>query len=291
MVVGAEVRRTKRRWTRVLPGVLKHAFLLGVITVTVLPFIWVVLMSLRPFRDLTRLPPTLFPRVWTLENYRALFSRDLPLFSYYLNSVTVTGATVPIAVFVACLAGYGFARLRFPGRDTIFWVLVSTIFLPLGFPRLFTIFEITWRMNLMDTHLGLILPYLSMGLVTNIFIMRGIFREIPPELEDVARIDGCSSFGVFRRIMLPLSVTGLIMVAVLTFLMIWGEFLYAATLTYGRALTLPVALVVATAETQGDTVMTTLATAYTLAMVPSVAVYLVLNRWFRAGLARGALKF
>jgi ABC-type glycerol-3-phosphate transport system permease component len=189
------------------------------------------------------------------------------------------------------MAGYGFARLRFPGRNAIFWILISTIFLPLEFPRLFTIFELTWDWRLTDTRTGLILPYLSMGLIVYIFIMRNIFLDIPMELEDAARIDGCSTFGTFFNIMLPLAAPGLVMVTVLCFLGVWGEFLLAATLTHVKALTLPVALTMAVSETQGDTVMTTLATAYVLAMIPPFVIYLTLNRWFRAGLSHGALKF
>ncbi|MCC7353960.1 MAG: carbohydrate ABC transporter permease [Anaerolineae bacterium] len=248
-------------------------------------------MSFRTYQDFSQLPPTFFPRVWTINNYLTLFSKNVPLMSFYLNSVVIAAITVPAVVLMSSLAGYGFARLRFPGRDTIFWIMISTLFLPLGLPRLFTIFELTWKMGLMDTIWALILPYLSMGLVVYIFIMRNIFLEIPQELQDAARVDGCSPLGVFRTIMLPLAAPGLVMVAVLYFLAVWGEFLLAATLTYAKGMTLPVALVVATSETQGDTVLTTLATAYILAMIPPLLIYLTLNRYFQAGLARGALKF
>ena len=283
-----------RRWGCWLPRwttVLRHLVLLTVMAIIVLPFLWVILMSFRPYRDLTLIPPTFLPRIWTLENYHALFARSQKLLFWYMNSVIVNATVVPIMVLVSCFAGYSFARIKFPGRDAIFWVMVSTIFLPLGFPRLFSIFEMTWRMGLMDNIVGLILPYLSMGLVVYIFIMRGIFLEIPQELEDAALIDGCSVLGTLRHIVIPLSAPGLVIVAVLCFLETWGEFMYAATLTFNKGMTLPVALAVAVVETQGDTVMTTLATAYVLAMIPPVIVYLMLNRSFRAGLMSGALKF
>lgn len=274
-------------WTTLL----RHCFLLIAAGTVVLPVVWVILMSFRTTFDLIRIPPTFVPRVWTLDNYRVLFIGEVGLMAFYFNSVVIAVVVVPIVVFVTCMAGYGFAKLEFPGRDGIFWALVSTIFLPLMFPRLFTIFEMTWTLGLIDTRLGLILPYLSMGIVPYTFIMRGIFMEIPNELEDAARIDGCSRFGVLVRIVLPLSASGAIMVAVLCFLGVWGEFLYAATLTYKHGTTLPVALALTTSEQYGDTVMTTLATAYVVAIIPPLAVYLGLNRWFRAGMSRGALKF
>lgn len=274
-------------WT----ALLRHCILLIAAGAVVLPVVWVILMSFRTKRDLVRIPPTFVPRVWTLDNYRTLFTGEVGLMAFYFNSVVIVAVVVPIVVSITCMAGYGFARLTFPGRDFVFWALVSTIFLPLLFPRLFTIFEMTWALDLIDTRLGLILPYLSMGIVPYTFIMRGIFMEIPKELEDAARIDGCSRFGVLVRIVLPLSASGAIMVAVLCFLGVWGEFLYAATLTYKHGTTLPVALALTTSEQYGDTVMTTLATAYVVAIIPPLAVYLGLNRWFRAGISRGALKF
>jgi ABC-type glycerol-3-phosphate transport system permease component len=277
---------------RVSAGTLaRHLFVLGVLAIVLLPFAWVVLLSFRPYADLVLLPPTFLPRVWTLGNYAALFSKNIPLTGYFVNSAIVTGVVVPIVVFVACLAGYGFARLRFPGRDAVFWVLVASIFLPVGFPRLITIYELTSDWGLIDTLPGLILPYLSLGIIVYVFIMRNIFLDIPSELEDAARIDGANSFGVFWRIMLPLAAPGAMMVAMLAFLTTWGEYLFAVTLTTSKALTLPVALTLVTSETEGDTVLTVLATAYVLAMLPPLCMYIGLNRWFRAGLAQGALKF
>jgi multiple sugar transport system permease protein len=269
----------------------RHTFIWIVIALVLLPFVWVILLSVRPYSDLVLLPPTFLPRVWTLGNYQALFNKDIALTQYFVNSAIVSAVVVPLVVFSTCLGGYAFARLRFPGRDLLFWLLVISLFLPVAFPRLITVYELVSDWGLMDTLPGLMLPYLSLGIVIYLFIMRNIFIEIPKELEDAARIDGATLFGVFRRIMLPLAAPGAMMVTMLCFLTTWGEYLFAVTLSTSNALTLPVAMTLVTSETQGDTVLTVLATAYVLAMIPPLLVYLGLNRFFRAGLAQGALKF
>jgi multiple sugar transport system permease protein len=274
-----------------ISAIAQHTFLVLVSVVVLLQFFWIVSAALKPLAEAVSYPPTFFPHSPTLSNFIYVLTRFTIIKHYYLNSVIVSVVTVPLVMIIACLAGYSFARLRTPGRDKIFWALVATMFFPLSFARLLTVFELTEKLNLFDTKLGLILPYLSLDLVMYTFIMRANFKQIPQELEDAARIDGCSTLQTFLRIMLPLARNGVAVVAVLCFINIWGEYLYAFTLTLDKALTLPVGLSVLNETSGGETAFHILAAGYTLAILPPLALFIVAQRLFMRGLTQGALKF
>jgi ABC-type glycerol-3-phosphate transport system permease component len=259
--------------------------------VIVVPFLWILFVALKPLQEALGYPPTFLPQEPTFQNFVYVVTRFPDLKRYYMNSIIVSAVVVPLVTFVVCMAGYSFARLRYPGRDQIFWVLVITMFFPLGFTRLFTIFEITRALKLADTLAGLMLPYLSLNLVLYTFIMRGNFRQIPVELEDAARIDGCSTWQTILHIMLPLAKSGITVVAILCFITVWDEFLYALTLTTEKARTLPIGLSLLTETTAGETAFNILAAAYTLAILPPVLLFVIFQRVFMRGLTAGALKF
>ncbi len=269
----------------------QHAFLITITALVLLPVVWIVLVGFKPLKEAVGYPPTFLPRKPTLENFGYVLTRYGDVKRFYRNSLIVTGTVVPIVTAMATLAGFAFARLRFPGRDKIFWALVVTIFFPLAFARLFSIFELTSALGLHDTLLGLIFPYLSIGLVLYTFILRSYFLEIPKELEDAARIDGCSIVRTFTSVMLPLVRDGVAVVAVLAFIQIWGEYLYAITLTLERARTLPVGLSMLVETTAGETAFNILAAAYTLAILPPIILFVLSQRALLKGLYTGGLKF
>lgn len=269
----------------------KHVFLIFITVVIVIPFLWILFVALKPLQEAIGYPPTFFPQNPSFDNFVYVVTRFADLKRYYWNSIVISAIVVPSATFIVCLAAYSFARLRYPGRDRIFWVLVITMFFPLGFTRLFTIFEITNALKLQDTKLGLILPYLSLNLVLYTFIMRGNFQQIPVELEDAARIDGCSIWQILAYIMFPLAKSGITVVAILCFINVWSEFLYALTLTTEKARTLPIGLSLLTETTAGETAFNILASAYTLAILPPILLFVIFQRVFMRGLTAGALKF
>src|SRR5919204_6945400 len=141
----------------------KHLFLATVTLALLVPVIWVFTSALRSIPDFFRLPPSFFPREWTLVNFAAVFTQYPQTRDYYLNSALISAAVVPLTMTICCLAGYGFARLEFPGRNQIFWALVVTMYMPIGIARIFSIYELTAALHLLDTRLGLILPYLSLS--------------------------------------------------------------------------------------------------------------------------------
>lgn len=284
------IERLTGRTRRYLVVCLRHAVLLGVVAVIFVPLLWVSLTSLKSVDEQYRVPPTFFPTEPTLREYAFVLSKMPQLPVYYLNSLIVTLAGTFGTVAIACLAGYAFGRLDFKGRDRIFWALIVSMFLPTSITSLFVIYELTDWMGLLDTRLGLILPYTSSGMIVGTFIMRSVFMGVPRELEDAARIDGCGPFQVFYRIMLPIGVTGVVVVAILNLINTWGEYLLARTLTYENARTIPVAIAALNPD-GGEWNFSTVMAAYMLMFFPAFVVLAIIQRWFMRGLTEGAIKF
>jgi ABC-type glycerol-3-phosphate transport system permease component len=279
-------RSASLRWGRLS----RHVFLTLVTVAILFPIIWIVMFAFKSEADAWMLPTRLFPRQWVWNNFTTVVRESPELKSSYMNSVQIVVVCLPIMVCMTALAGYAFARVKFPGRDAIFWALVATMFFPLDLSRMFTIFELTNTMGLRDTKLGLILPYLSIGLVMNTFIMRSVFAEIPKAIEDSARVDGASDLQTFVRVMLPMARSGLIVVALLAFLAIWGEYLFASIITLRNAQTLSIALVSVGEYTGGGRMMTLTAAGYVLGILPPLLLYVFLQKYFVMGLIQG-MKF
>lgn len=279
-----------QRIIRHLGRIIRHLILLAFALIILLPLIWVLASSFKSVPELYHVPTTLFPTQPTLSSYHFVLTEvpNLPL--YYENSLVVTTVSVALAGFISCLAGYTFARLDFPGRDAIFWGLIVSLFLPTSITSLFAIYELTDRLGLLDTWLGLILPYTESALIISTFIMRSIYMGIPGELQDAAKIDGCNALQVFYRIMLPLGMMGIVVITILNFISIWGEYLIARTLTYEKARTLPVEITLLQPQT-GDWHFNTVTAAYMLMFGPAFLILVLLQRWFLRGLTEGALKF
>jgi ABC-type glycerol-3-phosphate transport system permease component len=268
-----------------------HAFLAFVALVILVPLLWISFSSIKSLPETYRTPPTFFPLEPTLEHYVFVLNSLQALPTYYANSLIVTGCSVLASVVICSLAGYAFARLDFPGRDPLFWGLIVSLFLPTSITSLFAIYELTDRLGLLDTRLGLILPYTAGALVTGTFIMRSVFLSIPSELEDAARIDGAGALRIFQRIMLPLGANGVVVVTILNFINIWGEYLIARTLTLEKARTLTVGIALVQPTTTGAWHFGTVMAAYMLMFFPAFVVLVLVQRWFMKGLTEGAIKW
>jgi ABC-type glycerol-3-phosphate transport system permease component len=268
----------------------RHAILAFFAAAVLVPLLWIAFSSVKSVPEQYRVPSTILPYEPTLQGY-AFVLQNVPLLPvYYFNSLVVAGASTLGTVSIACLAGYSFGRLDFWGRDRVFWGLVLSMFLPTSITSLFATYELVDRLGLLDTQLGLILPYTGMGMIFATFIMRSVFMTIPGELEDAARIDGAGPFQTFWRVMLPLAANGLVVILILSFINHWGEYLLARTLTTQKALTLPV--IIAGFQPQaGEWHFSTMAAAYMLMFFPAFVVLAVVQRWFMRGLTEGAIKF
>jgi ABC-type glycerol-3-phosphate transport system permease component len=270
----------------------KHAvLLLGVLT-SLAPFIWLLSISLRPVTETYVVPMPLLPTRLTLEHFADMTAMAPQMAIYYRNSFAITGLSVAAIVAISCLTGYAFARLRFPAREPLFWLVVAAMFLP-SMIAVTPLYVLLSDLNLLDSWAGLILPYTGWYLPVSVFIMRGIFESIPREIEDAARIDGASAWQTFWRIMLPLGASGAIVVAIFAFVPIWGEYLFSSTFT-STSNAIPMSVGIKFFEPSPATGRYTfnVATAAALVMfVPSMLVYVTLQKWFTKGLMEGALKF
>lgn len=282
-------------WVRVRrygSQVLKHGFMLATGLFALAPFLWLLGIAFRPESETYTTPMPLLPRSLTLENFAYAFRRVPELAIIYRNSIVVTGITVASVILVTALAGYAFARLRFPGRDLIFWAVLITMFMP----RVMTIpalYQLLNKFRLLDTWASLFLPYTAYWLPLNVFIMRSAFEAIPKDLEDVATIDGCSNWRAFWQVMLPLAANSAVTVGIFTFVPVWGEYIFAFTFTNTlKAMTLgPGIKLLQPGPATGEWTFPVAACAVLLAFTPAILIYIGFQRWFTRGLLEGALKF
>jgi multiple sugar transport system permease protein len=254
---------------------------------TLVPFYWMIATSLKKDKEIYGYEATLVPRQPTLDGYRRLFTKT-PFVKYVRNSTIIAVATTVTSLVVGCLGAYAIARLRFPGRALIARGLVFTYLVP---PSLLFIplFAVMSALRLADTHEGLILAYLGFTVPFASWLLMGYFRSVPVELEEAALVDGCSRLGTLVRIILPMSLPALAVVAFFAFTQAWNEFIYATvfvnsievrTITTGLSLFI-IEDVFFWGPMMGASVLST---------IPPVAIYLVFQRWVVKGLTLGAVK-
>jgi ABC-type glycerol-3-phosphate transport system permease component len=288
--VAAAVPRRRHRRRLFKWGVLaRHAILILFCALAMIPVIWVFSMS---FKSLSEAYSTItfFPTHPTFDAYGYAFSHIPDLPRYFLNSVIVTTCGLIGVLIVSSLGGYALVWLTFPGRKVILALMAASLFFPTQITSVIGIYQISSDLNLLDSLLGLILPYIAINLVVSTFIMTGVFRAIPKELMEAARADGCSTPRTFFQIVLPLCGNGLIVVGMLTFIAMWGEFLLAYTLTSTpNARTLTVGMAGATAGT-GVWEWPRIAAVYSVMIIPPIVLFVGLQKWFMKGLMEGALR-
>jgi multiple sugar transport system permease protein len=216
-------RLRRSAWIRrALRPTLIYAVLLFGLLFTMLPFLWMVSSAFKVSEEVTIYPPTLVPSVATLDNFGVVLTKvQFPRF--FLNSFIICAFTITGHLISGSLAAFGFARLRFPGRNALFMLLLSTLIIPF-YAYMIPRFIIIRALGLYDTLMAVVLPYMFGG-PFYIFLMRQYFMSLPMELDDAARIDGCSTFGIYWRILLPLAKPALATVAVLEFIAAWKSFL------------------------------------------------------------------
>lgn len=270
----------------------KHSFLLAACLFSVAPVLWIASIALRPESETYTTPVLILPRTLTLENFRLVIGELPQLRQFVWNSLGITGITVAGVMVITSLAGYAFSRLRFPGRDYLFWLLLISMFMPTSM-FLPVVYQMISRLRLLDTWAALFLPYIGWHLALNTFIMRSAFLSIPKELEEAAIVDGCSRFMVFWRILLPLAASAAVTVGIFTFVPVWGEYLYAYTFTSTpKAMPLAVGIrLLAPGPGTGEWTFNVAACAALIAFIPSILIYVGFQRWFTKGLMEGALKF
>lgn len=254
---------------------------------TLVPFYWMVATSLKKDREIYGFEATLIPREPTLAAYRRLFAQT-PFLKYVRNSSIIAVSTTLASLVFGCLGAYAIARLRFPGRGFIARGLVVTYLVP---PSLLFIplFAVMSTLRLTDTHEGLILAYLGFTVPFCTWLLIGYFRSVPIELEEAALVDGCTRMGTLVRIILPMSLPALAVVAFFSFTQSWNEFLYAQVFVNSvevRTITTGLTLFIIEDVFFWGPMMG----AAFLSTIPPVALYLVFQRWVVKGLTLGGVK-
>jgi ABC-type glycerol-3-phosphate transport system permease component len=191
--------------------------------VILIPFAWMLSTSLKPAEDVWLLPPQWIPPELHWENFTNALT-IMPFFRYTLNTLIITIACIIGTLLSASLVAYGFARLRFPGRDILFFLLLSTMMIP-GQVTLIPTFILFRYLGWVDTFLPLTVPAFLGGGAFAVFMLRQFFMTIPMELDEAATIDGCSPLGIYWKIFLPLSKPALGTLAIFVFMGCWNDFL------------------------------------------------------------------
>ena len=261
-----------------------------VLAIFLLPIVWALSSSFKTRLELYSELPSLIPMHPTLANYEFNFRRMPAFFLQFRNSIVVAVGAVALQIFCSSLAGYAFARMRFPGRDAIFYTLVMLIFVPRA-GGLMAQYEVMAFLGLRNSLVGLILAF-SAGLAVPIFIMRQTFLNIPSAYEEAAMMDGCNRWQAFWRIIAPMGTGGMIAVGLFEFIRVWGDFLFTLTMIDRQGLfTLGIGIAMLYLDSnflEGEfTTYGTQAAGYLLYAAPVILFYVILQKWFVRGLSEG----
>ena len=254
---------------------------------TLVPFYWMLVTSLKEHKEIYGTEATLWPNEPTLDSYRTLFF-ETDYFLFFKNSMIVALGTTFFTVLCASLAAYAIARLDFPGRKFLARGMIYTYLVPQSL-LFIPLFAIMVGVGLTNTLSGLTLAHLGFTIPFCTWLLMGYFISIPIELEDAALVDGCTRLGVLFRIVLPISLPALAVVAFFSFTLSWNEYLYAVVFNSAPSvLTIPIGLsnfVVEDVFFWGPIMASTVFT-----VIPPLVVYFFFQRWLITGLTMGAVK-
>ena len=255
---------------------------------TILPFVWMILSSIKNNAEIFRYPPTFWPEVVRFTNYIKLFEM-WPFGMWYVNSLLVASIGTIAVLFFSSLAGFGFAKYDFKGRGVLFGILIGSTMIPFQL-ILIPLFIQVSRLGMINSYAGLIVPFMAPAL--GIFLMKQFMSSIPNELLDSARIDGCSEFGIYWNIIVPLIRPAMGTLAIITFLGSWNSFTWPLVILRSDAMmTLPIGLARLTENVPGKTRdFGVIMAAATLVSVPVIAVFIAMQRQFISGLLSGSVK-
>jgi putative chitobiose transport system permease protein len=271
---------------RVFENTLWYALLILVSLVTIFPFLWIFLTAFKgPTDAVYSTPPQLIPRDPTFANFIRVW-QQLPVDNFFLNSITVAVGTTAFNVLFTSLAAYPFAKMNFPGREAIFYLLLATLIVPVQLTYIPSFVLAHKVFHYYDSIRALILP--NMASVFNIFLLRQAFKSVPDDLIDAGRIDGASELRIWGSILLPVIRPSLAAVAIFTFVTSWNDFLWPSLMLPSMEnKTLPVGLVALQGMFSSDFRGT--AAGVTMTVIPIMLFFIALQRQFIRGLT-GAVK-
>ncbi len=266
-----------------------HIVLLCVVLYTVTPIFWMILTSLKTEKEIYKIPITFLPHHFTFQNYINIFTQ-LPDFNrYLLNSIIVTLTSSLFALILGAMGGYVLGRFEFKLKTPILILLLILLALPYGV-YLIPIYLMEFNLNLLNTYIGLIIPYAVLNLPWALFVMRASFRAIPKDIEESAIIDGANHIQSFTKIMLPIARQGLLTAFIFVFINIWSELLFVMSLTETNDMrTLPFGILLLRDEAQAFA-YTTLAPAIVISILPILIMFVFLQSYFIKGATEGSIK-
>lgn len=272
--------------------ILSHIILITVSILSIFPFLWLISTSLKGAgENIFAYPPNFFPTDFTFENYVGVWGK-VNFLKYFFNSFVVAFFTVILNLIFSSMAAYPLARMEFKGKKTAFFAILATIMIPFQAIML-PIYLIILKLNLIDSagavpgYLGLILPFAVSAF--GIFLMRQAFLAIPKEMEEAAIVDGCNSWQIFFKVLLPMVKPTLAILAIFTFIGSWGEFLWPSiVLSDEKMFTLPVGI----NNLQGifSSNWRYIAAGSIISIIPIIVFFLSLQRYFISGQNEGAVK-
>lgn len=278
------------KWTfgAILSLILRYGLVIIGAIITALPFLWMFLSSFKSNSDIAAIPTRWLPEMWIVQNYSVIWDM-MPFARFYLNSIIVGMSQTLGVLLISSLAAYGFARIKFWGRDVVFFLYLSTIMIP-GWVTLIPAFTIIRNLGWLNTYQGLIIPGMSSAMAT--FLLRQFFRAVPQDLEDAAFVDGASRLRIYAQIILPLAKPALLTVGLMTFMGSWNSLTWPLIISQSEDMqTLPLGLArLALMNGWVRIEWGPLMAATLLSILPIVIIYIFLQQYFIRGIALSGLK-
>jgi multiple sugar transport system permease protein len=279
--------RRSRYGRRSLSEASKYILLIVLVILFISPFTWLLVTALKTPSELSAFPIHFVPEQPAWDNFVQAFTNvDYP--TYAANSFILSTTYATLVTLSSALVGFGFARLRGPGKRFLFWIVLSTMMLP-HIVTLIPTYVIFARVGLVDTYW----PWVLWGLAASpflIFLFRQFFSSIPPELEEAAIIDGCSYGGIFWRIFLPLSVPAIVTSLLLSFTGVWGDFITPLLLLSQENTTLAVAMASSYVDPHGNPLTNLQAAGTLFYIIPEIVIFFFAQRYFVRGIVMSGLK-
>jgi multiple sugar transport system permease protein len=271
-------------------SLLLEALCVAVIAVMLFPLAMCFLASIKTAQEASASPPHYFPSVVSLENYLKVLHYQAGLAQYLGNSLAVAGLTILLCLGLGVPAAYGLARFPMPAKELVFLVLLSGLMAP--YQALLTpLYTMAASLGLANTYLGLAIVHAVIQLPFSVFVLRNAFEDVPRELEEAALIDGCNSLQLLRRIFMPAIAPAIVTVTLFAFIASWNEFLAALIfMNKETAFTIPIMLVGVRQGHFGAVDWGALQAGVIVSILPCLAIYLLLQRYYVSGFLSGAIK-
>mgnify|MGYP006283524139 CR=1 FL=1 len=277
------------RTRRTLRGIWDHLLLLIVIVVLFFPIFWMISTAFKFRGDAIALPPSWIPPEITWENFKKLFDVRSAFPIYIKNTLLVCGATTVICIILSSLTGYGLSRLKFKGRRLSLILILASQMFPLTL-ILIPIYMFFKDLHLLNTYAGLILAFTTFGLPFSVWMMKGFYDTVPVEIEESAVMDGCGPFTILYRIVFPMVSPGVVTVGFYSFLQGWNNLLFPLTLNSRMEMRTIAPGFLLSYVGEYEYFWTEMMAGSVVATLPIVLIFIMLQRYYIAGLTQGAVK-